>query len=60
MQAVPCKTKELVGNALASLLEPFKPVVLTVTADNGKEFVACWVLAVALDTDVYFARPYYS
>ena len=60
MAAVPCKTMDLVGCALASLLEPLKPVVLTVTADNGKEFAGHRELAAALDADVYFARPCHS
>ncbi len=46
--------------ALASPLEALEPVVLTVTADNGKEFAGHHELTGALDANVYFARPCHS
>lgn len=42
------------------LLMPYKDAVLTITADNGKEFAWHHEITKALDTQVYFARPYHS
>ena len=55
LQAVPRKTEDLVGGVLVAKLEPLADLVLTVTADNGKEFAGHRELA-----DVRFARPYHS
>ena len=41
-------------------LAPLKPFVLTLTADNGKEFVAHEELKKVLGAQVYFAKPYHS
>ena len=60
LQAVANKTKDLVGAALVSLLEPFCELVLTITADNGKEFAGHREFGAALGAAVYFARPYHS
>ena len=54
------KTEDLVGGALVAMLEPLKGLVLTVTADNGKEFAGHREVAPAPEADVYFARPYHS
>jgi IS30 family transposase len=43
-----------------ALLEPLKDFVLTITADNGKEFSGHEEIAKALNTSVYFADPYSS
>ena len=60
IEAVERKTEDLVGGALVAMLEPLKDLVLTVTADNGKEFAGHAEVAAALEADVYFARPYHS
>ena len=60
LQGAERKTKVLVGDALVCQFEPVKDLVLTVTADNGKEFAGHREVAAALDADVYFARPYHS
>ena len=60
LQGVERKTKVLVGDAPVSQFEPVKDFVLTVTADNGKEFAGHREVAAALDADIYFARPYHS
>lgn len=46
--------------ATIALLEPFKDVVHTITADNGKEFAYHEEMAASLSADVYFAHPYCS
>ncbi len=59
-QAVSRKTAALVGDAMQNLLRPFSGLVLTLTCDNGKEFAGHLQTAEALDTDIFFARPYRS
>ena len=59
LQAVATKTKALVGEALVSLLQPVSEFVLTITADNGKEFAGHREFGEALGAEVYFARPYH-
>ncbi len=54
------KTAALVGDAMQNLLRLFSALVLTVTCDNGKEFAGHLQTAEALDTDLFFARPYRS
>lgn len=54
------KTAEDVAAAAIALLAPYKDVVNTITADNGKEFAYHEGIAKALGCDVYFARPYHS
>ena len=54
------KTAETVTAATLALLTPFKDSVLTITADNGKEFAYHERIARALDAKVNFADPYSS
>jgi transposase, IS30 family len=54
------KTAEAVTQATIELLEPYKEIVHTITADNGKEFSNHREIETALDTQVYFAHPYSS
>ena len=54
------KSAETVTLATIALLKPFKDVVLTITADNGKEFSYHERIAKALEANVYFADPYSS
>jgi IS30 family transposase len=42
------------------LLMPFKEAVLTITADNGKEFTFHEKVTKTLGSPVYFADPYCS
>ena len=42
------------------MLKPFKGLVHTITADNGKEFAVHREIAKELKTDFYFAHPYAS
>jgi IS30 family transposase len=60
MQHVPKKEATLVANALIEMLLPFKELVHTITADNGKEFSQHENIAAALNAQFYFAHPYSS
>lgn len=54
------KSAAAVTKATISLLKPFKDVVHSITADNGKEFAYHAEISKALSTDIYFAHPYSS
>jgi IS30 family transposase len=54
------KSADIVTAATISLLESYKAVVLTITADTGKEFAYHQKMIAALDATVYFADPYSS
>jgi len=54
------KTEKSVIAATIELLKPYKDHVLTITADNGKEFAGHERVAKALKCDYYFAHPYSS
>jgi len=60
MKKVENKTAELVAATKIELLRPYKDRVLTITADNGKEFAHHEKVAKALECDYYFAHPYSS
>ena len=54
------KTAEEVERALLLGLTPIQEHVLTLTADNGKEFARHQEVARALNADFFFAKPYHS
>jgi IS30 family transposase len=54
------KSAKTVTAATIALLAPFKGAVLTITADNGKEFAYHEKMTESLKCDVYFAEPYCS
>jgi IS30 family transposase len=54
------KSAKTVTAATIALLAPFKDAVLTITADNGKEFAYHEKMTESLKCDVYFADPYCS
>ena len=54
------KSAKTVTAATIALLKPFKGAVLTITADNGKEFAYHEEMTESLKCDVYFADPYCS
>ena len=56
---MPNKEAETVVNAMISLLTRV-PTVKTVTLDNGGEFARHRVVSVAINADIYFAKPYAS
>ncbi|MDP0563544.1 MAG: IS30 family transposase [Candidatus Endonucleobacter sp. (ex Gigantidas childressi)] len=49
-----------VTTATISVLNPFKDIVHTITADKGKEFSHHEKIIQALSAEVYFAHPYSS
>ncbi len=57
---VASKSAACVTAATIKLLTPFKKLVLSITADNGKEFAYHEQIAAKLKCDVYFANPYCS
>lgn len=59
-QPVDGKTAAAVTKATIALLKPIQDAVLTITADNGKEFAYHEKISKALNADVYFAHPYSS
>ena len=54
------KTAEEVKDALVENLRPLQDFVLTLTADNGKEFAYHKEVSQCLETSFYFAKPYHS
>jgi IS30 family transposase len=54
------KSAKTVTAATIALLMPFKGALLTITADNGKEFAYHEKMTEGLKCDVYFAGPFCS
>ena len=54
------KDSEIVKNETIKMLEKFKPILKTITSDNGKEFSQHKAIATELNVEYYFARPYHS
>lgn len=60
IEAVDNKTAEAVTAALVRRLTALPAKVLTITADNGREFAGHQHIAKALNAAFYFAKPYHS
>ena len=60
MKKLESKDAEIVKDATIELLEKWKPILKTITSDNGKEFAKHQLIAKALEIDYYFANPYCS
>ncbi|MEC4115303.1 IS30 family transposase [Myroides pelagicus] len=60
MGKVESKEAHVVEAKLLELLKDSKPLLHTMTSDNGKEFANHQNIANALDIDYYFAKPYHS
>ncbi|MBW2202491.1 MAG: IS30 family transposase [Deltaproteobacteria bacterium] len=60
IKRVPDRQSEQMAKAIAQLLRPYKDNVLTITADNGKEFTQHKKISKSLKADVYFAHPYHA
>jgi len=60
LKKVPTKSAQTVAEAVCSSLLPVKDKVLTITSDNGVEFMRHQAIADALDADFFFADPYSS
>lgn len=54
------KSSEEVKAKTLQILEQWKPMLHTITSDNGKEFSLHKEIARELAIDYYFARPYHS
>lgn len=60
MRAVRSTTSVEVTAALTAIMQPHQEHVLTITADNGREFTDHPEIARKLGASVYFAHPYHS
>ena len=60
MGYVESKEAAIVQAKAVELLTDWKPLLHTVTTDNGKEFAYHQKVAEALEVDCYFAKPYHS
>ena len=60
IKKVASKSAEVVKNAIIELLWPYRSVLHTITADNGKEFAFHQEIAKELGVQFYFAHPYAS
>ena len=60
VKKVTSKQADAVADATIKMLQPFKALVHSITADNGLEFADHRRIAESLDRAVYFADPYAS
>ena len=60
MKRIKNRSADLVYKATIDLLEPYAPLIKTITSDNGKEFALFKKIAETLNVDFYFANPYHS
>ena len=60
MKKVSSKEAKPVRDATFEVLEEWKPMLYTITSDNGKEFALHQEIASSLEIDFYFAKPYHS
>ncbi len=54
------KKADNIANNIIKILSPYKEIVKTITADNGKEFAEHKLIAKKLNCNFYFAHPYHS
>ena len=60
MSKVESKEARIIQLKTIELLQDWKPLIKTITSDNGKEFANHQTIAEALEIDYYFAKPYHS
>ena len=60
MDKVESKEALLIQQKTIELLQDWKPLIKTITSDNGKEFANHQSIAEVLEIDYYFAKPYHS
>jgi IS30 family transposase len=60
IKRVPDKQSDEMAKAIIKLLRPYKDNVLTITADNGKEFSRHQNISKSLKANVYFAHPFHA
>ncbi len=56
IKKIQSKDAQIVKQAFIELLNEFKPILQTITSDNGKEFSGHQDIARQLDIDYYFAN----
>lgn len=60
IKKIESKDSKIVKKAVVELLYEFKPILQTITSDNGKEFSQHEDISKELEISYYFARPYHS
>lgn len=60
IKKVVCKEAEVVAKSVIEAMMPYKELLHTITADNGKEFALHQQIAKELEINFYFAKPYHS
>lgn len=60
MDKIDSKEASKVESKAIELLQDWKPLIKTITSDNGKEFAGHQGIADSLGIDFYFAKPYHS
>lgn len=60
IKRVPDKQSDEMAKAIIKLLRPYKNSVLTITADNGREFSRHQIISKSLRAKVYFAHPFHA
>lgn len=60
MGKVESKEAILIQQKTIELLQDWKPLIKTITSDNGKEFANHQEISEKLEIDYYFAKPYHS
>lgn len=60
IKRIPDRQSDQVAKAVIKLLRPYKDNVLTITADNGREFARHTKISRSLKADFYFAHPYHA
>jgi IS30 family transposase len=60
MGKIESKEASIVEAKTIELLKDWKPILKTITSDNGKEFANHKTIAENLEIDFYFAKPYHS
>jgi len=60
IKRVPDKQSDEMAKAIIKLLRPYKDSILTITADNGREFSRHQKISKSLKANVYFAHPFHA
>lgn len=60
MEKIDSKEASEIEKKTIEVLQDWKPLIKTITSDNGKEFANHKNIAEALNIDFYFAKPYHS
>ena len=60
MQKVESKEAKVVTQAIINIMDEWKPFILSMTADNGKEFAGHKEVSKEWCIEYYFAHPYHS